>query len=107
MEHPNTCQLGRRLTSAEWGSLAAYGVQPYPNTKKHYGDFGYSFVAAVEFGRKVKARAVMAGGESGDTSPAHFRDQGPRYDSGDLRAVYFYPEDLKGQVERRYHPGEQ
>jgi acyl-homoserine-lactone acylase len=95
------------FTSAEWGSLAAYGAQPYPNTKKYYGDFGNSFVAAVEFGPKVKARAVMAGGESGDTSSAHFRDQGPRYASGDLRAVYFYPEDLKGHVERRYHPGEQ
>jgi acyl-homoserine-lactone acylase len=93
------------FTSAEWGSLAAYGAQPYPSTKKYYGDFGNSFVAVVEFGPKVKARAVMAGGESGDTNSTHFRDQGSRYASGDLRAVYFYEEDLKGHVERHYHPG--
>jgi acyl-homoserine-lactone acylase len=47
----------------------------------------------------------MAGGESGDTNSTHFRDQGSRYASGDLRAVYFYEEDLKGHVERHYHPG--
>jgi len=28
-----------------------------------------------------------------------------RYSTGDLRSVYFYPEDLEGHVERRYNPG--
>ena len=62
-------------------------------------------MAVVEFGDKVRARAVSAGGESGDPASPHFNDQALRYSQGALREVYFYPEDLKGHVERRYRPG--
>jgi acyl-homoserine-lactone acylase len=95
-----------KFTSAQWGSLASFGAHAYPNTKKYYGTSGNSFVAVVEFGPKVRARAVTAGGESGDPKSAHFDDQAARYASGDLRDVYFYPSDLTGHVERTYHPGE-
>ncbi len=94
------------FTSAQWGSLASFGARSYPNTKRYYGTSGNSFVAVVEFGRRVKAWAVTAGGESGDPASAHFRDQIDRYVSGKLRPVYFSPEDLKGHVERRYRPGD-
>lgn len=93
------------FTSAEWGSLAAYGSHRYPNTKCYYGDFGNSFVAVVEFGARVHALAVTAGGESGDPTSAHFNDQATRYASGDLREIYFYPDQLERHVQRRYHPG--
>lgn len=95
------------FTSAQWGSLASFGARSYPNTKRYYGTSGNSFVAVVEFGPKVKAWVVNAGGESGDANSPHFRDQIDRYASGTLRPVYFYPEDLQGHVERRYRPGEQ
>jgi acyl-homoserine-lactone acylase len=52
----------------------------------------------VEFGPRVRARAVTAGGESGNPASPHFNDQAERYASGDLRPVYFYPEDLVGRV---------
>ncbi|WP_288805846.1 penicillin acylase family protein [uncultured Novosphingobium sp.] len=94
------------FTSAIWGSLASFGAKPYPNTKKYYGTSGNSFVAVVEFGPKVRAWAVSAGGESGDPSSPHFRDQAQRYADGALRPVYFYPEDLSGHVSRVYQPGE-
>jgi acyl-homoserine-lactone acylase len=29
-----------------------------------------------------------------------------RYSTGDLRDVYFYPSQLRGHVEREYHPGD-
>jgi len=61
-------------------------------------------VAVVEFGPRVHARAVTAGGESGDPASPHFNDQAGRYASGDLREVYFYREQLKGHTERRYRP---
>jgi acyl-homoserine-lactone acylase len=92
------------FTSAMWGSLASFGARPY-GTKRYYGTSGNSFVAVVEFGPKVRAKAVTAGGESGDPSSDHFGDQAQRYASGNLRDVYFYPADLKGHTERRYHPG--
>ncbi len=94
------------FTSAQWGSLASFGARPYPNTARYYGTSGNSFVAVVEFGPKVKAWAVTAGGESGDPASPHFRDEIVRYASGDLRPAYFYPDDLKAHVERRYRPGE-
>jgi acyl-homoserine lactone acylase PvdQ len=92
------------FTSSLWGSLASFGARPYPETKKWYGTSGNSFVAVVEFGKRVTAKAVTAGGESGDPSSPHFNDQAKRYTTGNLRDVYFYPSDLKGHIERQYHP---
>ena len=94
------------FTSARWGSLASFGARAYPNTKKWYGSTGNSFVAVVEFGKTVRARAVTAGGESGNPASPHFNDQAGRYATGDLREVYFYPAQLEGHVERRYTPGD-
>src|SRR5437867_757794 len=93
------------FTSARWGSLASFGARAYPGTKKWYGTSGNSFVAVVEFGDSVRARAVTAGGESGNPTSPHFNDQAQRYTTGDLREVYFYPSQLRGHVEREYHPG--
>ena len=93
------------FTSAVWGSLASFGARPYKGSKKIYGTSGNSFVAVVEFGKTVRARAVTAGGESGNPSSPHFNDQAKRYSTGDLREVYFYRSQLKGHTEREYHPG--
>jgi acyl-homoserine-lactone acylase len=86
------------FASANWGSLASFGASRYPGTKRFYGSYGNSFVAAVEFGPRVKARAVTAGGESGDPASPHFTDQVQRYADGNLRPVYFYPDELAGHV---------
>jgi acyl-homoserine lactone acylase PvdQ len=93
------------FTSAVWGSLASFGARPYAQTKKWYGTSGNSFVAVVEFGERVHALAVTAGGESGNPMSPHFNDEAKRYSTGDLREVYFYPEQLKKHTERKYHPG--
>ncbi|HEV2689104.1 MAG TPA: acylase [Bryobacteraceae bacterium] len=93
------------FTSAIWGSLASFGARAYPGTKKWYGTSGNSFVAVVEFGDTVRAKAVTAGGESGHPSSPHFNDQAKRYATGDLREVYFYRTQLKGHTQREYHPG--
>ena len=93
------------FTAGGWGSLAAFGARPYPNTRKWYGTSGNSFVAVVEFGDSVRARAVTAGGESGSTRSPHFNDQAERYAVGNLRDIYFYRSQLIGHTEREYHPG--
>ncbi len=93
------------FTSSIWGSLASFGARPYAGTRKWYGTSGNSFVAVVEFGDKVRAKAVTAGGESGHPQSVHFDDEALRYSTGNLRDVYFYPSDLKGHIEREYHPG--
>jgi acyl-homoserine-lactone acylase len=94
------------FVSANFGSLAAYGSRAQPGTKKWYGTSGNSFLAAVEFGRdSVRARAITAGGESGDVKSKHFNDQAERYANGNLREVYFYPNHLARHTERTYRPG--
>ena len=94
------------FTSAQWGSLASFGAKAWPRTKRYYGTSGNSFVAVVEFGAHVKAMAIMAGGQSGDVHSPHFADQISRYADGRLRKVYFYPAELKANIERHYHPGD-
>jgi acyl-homoserine-lactone acylase len=70
-----------------------------------YGTSGNSFVAVVEFGDSVRAKAVTAGGVNGNPSSKHFNDQGERYAAGNLRDVYFYRSQLAGHTERSYQPG--
>jgi acyl-homoserine-lactone acylase len=93
------------FTSSRWGSLASFGAHRWPGTRRYYGTGGNSFVAAVEFGPKVQARAITAGGESGHPDSPHFNDEAERYTTGNLRTVYFWPEQLKNHTERSYHPG--
>ena len=95
------------FSSATWGSLASFGARTYPGTKRMYGTSGNSFVAVVEFDKSgVRARAVSAGGESGDPKSKHFSDQAERYATGNLREVYFYPQQLQGHTQRTYRPGQ-
>ncbi len=94
------------FVSSVWGSLASFGAKPWPGTRKWYGTSGNSFVAIVEFGPRVHAVAVTAGGESGHPASPHFDDEASQYAQGNLREVYFYPEQLKGHTERTYRPGE-
>ncbi|MFA5907662.1 MAG: penicillin acylase family protein [Vicinamibacterales bacterium] len=94
------------FASARWGSLASFGARAYPGTKKWYGTSGNSFVAVIEFGDQVKARAVTAGGVNSVPGSKHFNDQADRYATGNLRDVYFYRPQLDGHTERTYKPGE-
>jgi acyl-homoserine-lactone acylase len=93
------------FTSSRWGSLASFGARAYPGTRRWYGTSGNSFVSVVEFGERVRAKAVTAGGSSGNPASPHFNDQAGRYAKGDLRDVYFHPDELEKHVVRRYHPG--
>ncbi|HEY1975934.1 MAG TPA: penicillin acylase family protein [Candidatus Baltobacteraceae bacterium] len=91
------------FTSGFWGSLAAF-YTTQTQTKRRYGISGNSFVAVVEFGDRVRARAVTAGGESGNPASPHFNDEAARYASGNLRDVYYYADQLARHTARTYHP---
>ncbi|GLR48512.1 penicillin acylase family protein [Sphingomonas astaxanthinifaciens] len=94
------------FSSGIWGSLASVGSGPKSGTRNWYGTSGNSFVAVVQFGPRVRAVAITAGGESGNPASPHFNDQAQRFAAGDLRPVYFYPDELKGHTERTYRPGQ-
>jgi len=91
--------------SALWGMLPSYNSSYYPGSKKRYGVSGNSFVCAVEFGKKIKAKSLLAGGESGDPSSKHFDDQLEMYTKGKFKDVLFYKEDVMKHAEKTYHPG--
>jgi acyl-homoserine-lactone acylase len=93
------------FTSSQWGSLAAFGVSAPTPTRKIYGTKGNSFVAVVEFGPRIKAKSLLAGGVSADPTSPHFYDQAERYAKGQFKDVLFYREDIEQQLERKYHPG--
>jgi acyl-homoserine-lactone acylase len=90
----------------EWGALASFDSIKPRHTKKIYGSSGNSFVAAVEFGPIVRAKAIMSGGESGDPASPHFKDQAQMFVAGEFRDVLFTPEDVQKHAQRRYHPGQ-
>lgn len=94
------------MASGSWGALASYGTRFGKNTKRQYGTSGNSFVAVVEFGDKVKAKSMLAGGQSSDTNSPHFDDQAQRYADGEFKDVAYYREDVEKRAESRYRPGE-
>ncbi len=93
------------MASGNWGALAAYASRPGTNTKKLYGAHGNSFVAVVEFGDKVKAKSILAGGQSGDPSSPHFFDQAERYADVQFKDVAYYREDVEARAQATYRPG--
>lgn len=94
------------FASGRWGALAAYGVSyTNPDAKKIYGTRGNSFVAVVEFGDKVKAKTMLAGGQSSDVDSPHFNDQAQRYADMQFKDVPYYKEDVLKVAKETYSPG--
>ena len=109
IDHPysdNAPSLPVGLASSRWGALASFGARPFPGTNRIYGTSGNSFVAVVEFGERLQAISILAGGQSNDPASPHFDDQAQRYVDREFKTVAFYPEDVDARAERRYHPGE-
>jgi acyl-homoserine lactone acylase PvdQ len=94
------------MASGNWGALASYGTRFGDNTKRQYGTSGNSFVAVVEFGDKVKAKSMLAGGQSGDPNSPHFNDQAQPYVDGEFKDVAYYREDVEKRAESKYRPGD-
>ena len=94
------------FASANWGSLASFGMVAKQKTKRIYGDRGNSFVAVVEFGPRLRAKSILAGGNSNNPASKHFADQAGMYSRGEFKDVLFYKEDIEKQLERKYHPGQ-
>ncbi len=93
------------FASAQWGMLPSFVSRTFSGTKKRYGYNGNSFVCAVEFGKRIKARSLLMGGESGNENSKHFFDQGLMYSKGQFKDVLFYKEDVVKHAEKTYHPG--
>jgi acyl-homoserine-lactone acylase len=102
----NAASLPVGFASSTWGALPSYVSRYVPGQKKRYGYNGNSFICSVEFGPRIKARSLLAGGESGDPKSLHFGDQAEMYARGKFKDVLFYKEDVLLHAEKTYHPGE-
>jgi acyl-homoserine-lactone acylase len=93
------------MSSSTWGCLPSFVSRSFPPTKKRYGISGNSFICAVEFGKKIQAKSLLTGGESGHPDSKHFTDQAAMYTRGQFKDVLFYKEDVLQHAEKTYHPG--
>ncbi len=103
----NKPSIGVGLASGRWGALASFGARAYEGTKRMYGTSGNSFVAVVEFGDKIKAKSLLAGGQSGHPDSPHFDDQVQRYVEVNFKDVAYYREDVEKRSKAVYHPGKE
>ena len=94
------------MASSRWGALASFGARAFPGTERIYGTAGNSFIAVVEFGDRVRAKSLLAGGQSNDPNSPHFDDQAQRYVDREFKDVAFYREDVEQRAQRSYSPGE-
>ncbi len=95
-----------RFAAATWGALPSFVSRPMNGSSRRYGYSGNSFICAVEFGEKVKAKSLLAGGNSNNPSSKHFGDQAEMYANGVFKDVLFYKDDIVKNMIKKYKPGE-
>ncbi len=92
------------FTSSAWGQLPSYTSKSFQGSKKWYGVNGNSFICAVEFGPRIQAKSLLAGGESGQKDNPHFFDQAAMYVQGKFKQVLFDKSEVVKQAAVKYHP---
>ncbi|WP_429398348.1 penicillin acylase family protein [Mucilaginibacter lappiensis] len=92
-------------TGSGFGQLPSFQSRTV-NTQKRYGYSGNSFIAAIEFGPRIKARSIMTGGQSFDPSSKNFTDQAQGFIDGKFKDVLFYKSDVLKHAQKTYHPGD-
>ncbi len=102
----NKASLPVGFAASTWGQLPSYSSGYYTGSRKRYGRGGNSFICAVEFGDKIKARSLLAGGNTGDPASPYFETQALMYSKGRFKDVAFYREDVIKNKVKEYHPGE-
>jgi acyl-homoserine lactone acylase PvdQ len=101
----NQMSLAVNQASSRWGGLPSFESRRYPTTTKRYGYTGNSFVAAVEFGKRLNAKTIITGGQSRFAESKHFTDQAAGFIHGQFKTIHYYKEDVLANKQLAYHPG--
>jgi acyl-homoserine lactone acylase PvdQ len=92
--------------SALWGMLPSYNSRTFSGSKKRYGISGNSFVCAVEFGEKIRAKSLLSGGNNSNPLSPYFSGELKSFANGQFKEVWYYPEDVRKHSISIYRPGE-
>lgn len=88
-----------------FGMICVFNTRRPEGAKRSYGVSGNSYVAVVEFGRKVRAKSLLVFGQSADPRSPHHFDQAPLYSGQLFKDAWIDKKDIRRHTERRYHPG--
>ncbi|HET6639482.1 MAG TPA: penicillin acylase family protein [Gemmatimonadota bacterium] len=96
---------GRR-SAGEVGIIQDFWTAPQEGQKRSYGIGGNSYVSVVEFGPRVRARTLLAFGQSNDPTSPHYLDQAELYSHGEFKPAWTTLEAVRANAVRAYRPGE-
>lgn len=72
-----------------------------------YAVVGSCYVAAVEFGDRIRAASAVQFGASSNPKSKHYFDQAQLFSNQKLKPAWFYRDDVLANAVRSYHPGEE
>lgn len=89
------------------GAVFTFHARAVRGQKRRYGMAGGTYISVVEFAPKVRAFSVHVFGASANPASPHFMDQAELYARGEFKPAWLFLEDIKANLKRAYHPGEE
>jgi len=88
--------------------FTVYSTPPIPLLRPNrYAVVGTCYLAAIEFGPRIKAASIVPYGSSADPRSANYFDQAQQFSQRKLKRAWFYLDEVRAHAVRTYHPGQE